>query len=266
VGFFYFIGMNHSTGPKNNALLDIILNVLLPAMVLSYLSKDPDIVQKMGQSPKWWHLGAVNAMMIALIAPVSYGIWHFIQIKKINLFSSIGFISVLLTGGLTIYLWNGDGTVKPHAGWWFGVKEGSIPFALGIAALLSFRSSQPLIETFLYNSQLFEIQKIQHIITQHQLRDQHQKILWRATQLFAVSFFISTVLNIMLALFFFRKFQHTAQDALEQYNAIIGKITAWGFGVIGLPIIIFLIFTMRYLVRSLSQLTGLPEKDLLMPR
>ena len=68
---------------------------------------------------------------------------------------------MLLTGGLTIYLWNKDGTVKPHADVLFGLKEASIPLILGIAVIGSHRTASPLLRVFLYSDSLFDIPKIE---------------------------------------------------------------------------------------------------------
>ena len=69
---------------------------------------------------------------------------------------------MLLTGGLTIFLWNKDGTVKEHADVLFGLKEASIPFILGLAVIGSHYTPSPLLRTFLYNDNLFDIPKIEN--------------------------------------------------------------------------------------------------------
>ena len=64
----------------------------------------------------------------------------------------------------------------------------------------------------------------------------------------------------------FRGFDATAIDALEKYNAIIAQVTGWGFAVIGVPILIFLFFTLRRLLKGLEQLTGFKDDELMLPR
>ena len=56
--------------------------------------------------------------------PIGYGLWFFLKTRRANFFSALGLVSVLLTGGLTLYLWNDDGSVKANAGLLFGIKEG----------------------------------------------------------------------------------------------------------------------------------------------
>ncbi|RYD29706.1 MAG: hypothetical protein EOP87_17860 [Verrucomicrobiaceae bacterium] len=255
-----------SQKPKDNPLANILINVIIPVLVLSYLSKDPEIQQKLGKEVRPWHIGPVYAMVIALALPFGYGIWSFIQTRKFNLFSAIGLFSVLLTGGLTLYLWNKDGTVKENAGLLFGLKEGSIPLMLGVAVLASARTATPLLNVFLYNDSIFDIPKIRKVIADLGKDAPYLQLLRRATQMFAFSFFVSSLMNVGLALWFFRGFDHTAAGALESYNAIVGRLTFWGFVVIGVPILAFLFFTLKFLLKGLRDLTGLGDDELMLPR
>jgi hypothetical protein len=252
--------------PKDNPLANILINVIIPVLVLSYLSKDPEIQQKLGKEVRPWHIGPVYAMVIALALPFFYGIWSFIQTRKFNLFSAIGLFSVLLTGGLTLYLWNKDGTVKENAGLLFGLKEGSIPLMLGVAVLASARTTTPLLNVFLYNDSIFDIPKIRKLIADLGKDAPYLHLLRKATQMFAFSFFVSSLMNVGLALWFFRGFDHTAANALEGYNAIVGSLTFWGFVVIGVPILAFLFFTLKFLLKGLRDLTGLNDDELMLPR
>ncbi|MES2997072.1 MAG: VC0807 family protein [Verrucomicrobiota bacterium] len=252
--------MSHK--PKEHPLANILINVVIPVLILGYLSKD----SALQTDPKPWHIGPVKAMIAALVLPLGYGLWSLVKTRTCNVFSVLGFLSVLLTGGLTVYLWNKDGTVKEHAGLLFGLKEGSIPLALGVAVLISTRTRTPLLKTFLYNDHIFDIAGIERQIAAKDNQAPYRLLLARATRWFALSFFISAALNITLALWFFRAFDHSAPSALETYNAIIGKLTFWGFVVIGGPILVFLFFTLRYLLRGLRLLTGFNDEQLMHPR
>jgi hypothetical protein len=205
-------------------------------------------------------------MLLALALPLGYGVWHFVQTRKGNFFSALGLISVLLSGGLTLYLWNANGTVKPNAGILFGIKEGLIPLVLGVAILTSHRSKSPLIRVFLYNDTIFDIPKIERRVAELSAQASYEMVLLGATKLFAASFFISSVMNVLLAQWFFRGFDSTAINALETYNAIVARLTGWGFAVIGVPILVFLFFTLKRLLKGLGALTGMKDDDLMLPR
>ena len=253
---------NHQEHP----LANILINVLIPVLALSYLSKDPEFQQAIGKAVKPWHIGPVKALVVALAFPIGYGAWHFIRTRKANFFSALGLVSVLLTGGLTIYLWNGDGTVKPHADVLFGLKEASIPFVLGLAVVGSHYTPSPLLRVFLYSDSLFDIPKIESRVEETNSHENYRGILFQATLLFAASFFLSTLMNFGLALYFLGDLDHTAANARELYNERVAKLTGWGFAVIGIPMLVILFFTLRRLVAQLRGLTGLTDEELMLPR
>ncbi len=258
--------MSDRKSTKEHPLANILINVLIPVLVLSLLSKDPAIQEKLGKSARFWHIGPLYAMIVALALPLGYGIRHFIQTRKPNFFSALGLVSILLTGGLTLYLWNKDGSVKENAGILFGLKEASIPMVLGFAILTSARSASPLLNVFLYNDSLFDIPKIESKVAELGKSAAYQNLLMQSTRLFSASFFLSSAMNLALALWFFRGFDHKAIDALETYNGIIGKLTGWGFAVIGVPILVFLFFILRRLLKGLNGITGLKDEELMLPR
>ena len=258
--------MSEKKSSQDHPLANILINVVIPVLILSYLSKDPELQERLGKVARPWHIGPLKAMILALVMPLGYGVWHFIKTRKGNFFSALGLISVLLSGGLTLYLWNANGTVKPNAGILFGLKEALIPLMLGIAILTSHRSPTPLIRVFLYNDSIFDIPKIENRVAEISAEAGYQKLLFGATKLFAASFFLSSLMNLGLAQWFFRGFDAKAIDALETYNAIIARLTGWGFAVIGVPILIFLFFTLRSLLKGLGQLTGFKDDELMLPR
>jgi len=253
---------NHQEHP----LANVLVNVLIPVLALSYLSKDPEFQRAIGKAVQPWHIGPVKALMVALVFPIAYGIRHFIKTRKANFFSALGLFSVLLTGGLTIFLWNEDGTIKPNGDVLFGLKEASIPLILGIAVIGSHFTSTPLIRTFLYSDTMFDIARIEKEIDAHNARPDYIKIIFQATLLFAASFFISALLNFGLAVHFLGDLDPSAPNARVLYNGQVAKLTGWGFAVIGLPMLIFLFITLRRMITQLSRLTGLKEEEIMLPR
>lgn len=252
--------------PSDHPLANILINVLIPVLALSYLSKDPEFLRLSGEVVRPWHLGPVKALAIALAFPIGYGIWFFIQHRKANFFSALGLFSVLLTGGLTLYLWNADGTVKPNAHILFGIKEASIPLVLAFAVVGSHWSPTPLLRVFLYSDSIFDVRKIDAVVKERGAELAYNRVLFHATLLFSASFLVSTVLNFLLALFFLGGIDHTAANARELYNGQVAKLTGWGFAVIGLPVLVFLFFTLRRLMSGLRGITGLNDDELLLPR
>ncbi len=251
---------------QEHPLVNLLVNVVAPALILSYLSKDPAMQAKIGKPVHFWQLGPLWAMAVALAMPLGYGIWHFLQTRKGNFFSALGVINVLATGGVTLYLWNADGSVKPNAGLLYGVKEGLIPLCLGIAILSSQRSGTPLIRVFLYNDTIFDVPKIEAKIAERGEETRYAGLLNGATRIFAASFFLSAVMNVGMAQWFFRGFDSAALDALEKYNGIVGKMHWVGLLVIGVPLMGILFVILTRLLKGLKELTDLKDEELLMPR
>jgi hypothetical protein len=251
---------------QEHPLVNILINVLIPVLALSYLSKDAVFEQSIGKAARFWHIGPFNALMVALAFPIAYGVYHFLKTRRANFFSALGLVSVLLTGGLTIFLWNKDGTVKPHADVLFGLKEASIPFILGLAVIGSHFTGSPLLRVFLYSDSMFDIRRIENRVSEINGQETYRRILLEATLMFAASFFLSMVLNFGLAMYFLGDLESTASNARELYNERVAKVTGWGFAVIGVPILVFLFLTLMRLLKRLGALTGLKQDELLLPR
>lgn len=250
--------MAASKKKPDNSLVDILINVIIPVLVLSYLSKDEG---------KAWHLGPTKAMVIALVIPLAFGIWHFIKHKKINLFSCVGLGAILLTGLITIYLWYNE-AARPQVGIIFGIKEALQPLILGSLFIITHKTATPLFNTFLYNDALFDIPRIEKAVKTEEKQDEYKKMKWNCTLFFFGSFLISAVLNLALAIYFFRDLSPDLADGTwkTEYNEIVGKITGWGFAVIGAPFLIVMIVLLIFLLKSLRKHTGLSNDEILIPR
>lgn len=241
--------------PKENPLYNFLLNVLLPVLALSVLSKD-------GNKP--WHIGPVWGMSLAVIIPLAYGIWFYLRTRKANVFSFIGLGSVLLTGGITLFVWRSDGTVHPQAALAFSIKEASIPLILGICVIASHFTATPLVRVFLFNPDLFDIPRIEKSLTEQNRQEDFKSLLWHTALAFGGSFIFSTVLNFFLAMHFLGGVDTAALNARELYNAAVARQTFWGFVVIGVPIFIMLFALLWWAVRRLEAITGLERDDLLL--
>ena len=259
--------------PQENPLTNILVNVLVPILALTMMSDDPAILEKLqaegveAKDPRPWHLGPVKSLAIALALPIFYGVWFFLRHRRLNFFSVVGLASVLLTGGLTLYLWQEDGSVRSNAPTLFGIKEGSIPLILGLAIFVSHWTKTPLLRTFLYSPQIFDIGKIERVIAEKQSGEAYRKLLFLCTILFSVSFLISTLANFFLAQHFLGDIDFNDKlEARRQYNNGVGKLTFWGFIAIGVPILVILMFVMWHLVKGLRRITGLDTEEILLPR
>jgi hypothetical protein len=243
---------------QDNPLTDIIVNVILPVLILSHCSKDGE---------KVWHFGPYLAMGLAIAIPLAYGIWHFIKHKKLNTFSAVGVGNVLLTGLITIYLFSTDDPeTRKHAPLLFGIKEAVQPLILGSLFLLTHRSVTPLFNAFVYNDAIFDHGRINKRVKENDKQAELGKLLWTSTLLFFGSFCLSSVMNLGLAFYFLHDLDPTAPDWKELYNADVGRITGWGFLVIGVPLLVVGGFILARMIKGLKALTGLETEKILQAR
>ena len=124
------------TKPEN-LLLNLVCNVALPTAIMSWASGPKAL------GPKW-------GLLVALIFPLGYGLHDFIQRRRFNFISAIGFVSILITGGFGLYKLNG---------FWFAVKDGALPALIGLAVLASMRAKEPLVRELLYNPQVVDVER-----------------------------------------------------------------------------------------------------------
>lgn len=237
---------------EENPLTNIFVNVLLPIVALSQLSKSGE---------KIWHIGPESGMAVAVAFPLIYGIWFFIKTKKFNFYSVLGIISVLLTGFITIHVWNEDGSVKDNAALLFAIKEAATPLILGAVMLYSHRTKKPLIEVFLLNPDIFDIPKIERAAKEKGTLQEYGSFRLKLTLMFAGSFLLSSFLNFFLAMFLL----DGAKDK-ESYNLAVGKVMGYGYLVIGIPLMAIMIGCFIYLMKRIASLTGLTKEEYMIPR
>ena len=241
---------------QDNSLVDMLVNVMIPVFILSAMSKEEG---------KLWHLGPKWAMIIALILPLSYGIWHFIKNKKFNLFSSIGLIAILLTGLITMYLFYND-AARQHVGIIFGIKEAIVPLVIGTLFIITHKKNAPLLNTFLYNDAIFDVPRIEKAVDEKQTDKGYKALLWKCSLIMFISFCFSAAANLFLSIYFFQDLNPDIATWKVDYNVIVGKITGWGFAVIGGPFFIVMAFILFSLLKGLRKITGLENDDILVPR
>lgn len=231
------------TVKQENPLLNLLLNVLLPVTVLSMCSKEGN----------WYSLGPKWALVVAVLLPVGYFIYDYIERRKVNTFSIIGFVSVLFTGGLGLL--NLSAQV-------FAIKEASVPLILAAVIYFTGRGKKPLVRQLLLNPDIIDVEKVESTIDAHHSRAAFDRLLSTSTLLLTGSMLLSAVLNYFLAIFFL----DGLTPGSTEYTEAIGKQTGWGWLVIGVPSMGMMIYAMIRLFRGLKRLTGLDTDEIMLPR
>jgi hypothetical protein len=224
------------TPPKQeNLLLNLVCNLVLPALVLSKLS-----------TPE--RLGPVYGLVVALAFPLGYGAWDFVQRRQANFISIIGFVSVLLTGGLGLLHMDGL---------WFAVKEAAIPTVIGFAVLISLKTKKPLVHTMLYNPQVIDVPRVDAALEERNNRAGFDRLLVTSSYLLTVSFLLSAVLNFGLA-----RYLLTSVSGTPEFNAQLAKMHLLSWPVIVVPSLAMTLLALWRLLSGLKHLTGLSMDEI----
>jgi hypothetical protein len=224
---------------RPHPLADLLLTLVLPTMVLEWLSK-PE------------RLGPVWALVLACCLPAGFGLWCWRQKQGLNFFSLFGLFAVILTGGLGIL--NLDAK-------WFAAKEAVFPVILGLAFPLSHRFGAPLIQELLLNPQVVNHEALRRSLNTPAKEAAFESILVRASWGMLGTTFVSAGANYALAM---RLLGGKAAGS-EAYVQAIGKLNWMGFIVIGIPLLAVTVGLMVWLLRRVSALTGLRQEELMHP-
>lgn len=225
------------TQKQPHPLLDLGLTIILPSIALEKLSA-PD------------KLGPVWALVVALLLPLGFGVWCYMQKRGLNFFSILGLIAVLVTGGLGLLNLNAI---------WFATKEALFPVFLGIAFPLSHRWGKPLVSELLLNPQLINIPLLHQALDTPEKHSAFSRLLKRASWGMTGTFLFSAAANFVLALYLLGE----KAPGSEEYTKAIGRLNWAGFLVIGIPLMGVTLLLLLWLLRTLTSITGLERDDLM---
>lgn len=232
--------MNTQT-KQENGILNILINVVIPVLILNKLSA------RMGPGP---------ALILALAFPIVYGIYDFIRRRKMNWFSFLGLINVGVTGSLALL---GLGGI------WFAIKEASFPALIGIFVFFSAFTAKPFVETLLLNPQLMDLDKVHQRLKEHNKESEFKRHLAFSTQMLSGSFFLSAVINFLLAVKIFTPLDSTLDETAKSIalNEQIAQMTSYTMMVLLVPTMLFLVFILWHLLKGIRDLTGLKTEEFL---
>jgi hypothetical protein len=230
--------MSHAPAKKENLLLNLVFNILIPTFVLSKLSTEA-------------RLGPAGGLVVALIFPLGYGVWDFLKRRKANFISIIGFVSVLLTGGLGLLQVGGLG---------FAIKEAAVPTVIGLAVLISLKSKTPLVRTLLYNDQVIDVVRVEQALHARGSRPAFDRLLVSASCFLALSFLVSAALNFGLARYLLK-----SPPATAEFNAELARMHLLSWPVIVIPSMLMMVFSLWQLLGGIKRLTGLELDDIFKP-
>ena len=221
---------------KENSLLNLLINIVIPTVILIFFSGEE-------------HLGIKTAIVVALSFPLFYGIKEFIDNRKLNIFSVIGIVSILLTGVMTLL------ELPPE---YIAIKEAAIPGLFALITLISLKTRYPLVKTVLYNDKIMQIDKVTAALNKLNNQEAFERVLVNASYLLTASFILSSVLNYILATVIL-----VSEPGTEAFNAELGKMNALSFPIIAIPATAVMLFALFYLFKQIKQLTQLDLDEIL---
>lgn len=224
------------SGQRENPLVSIAINIALPAIVLMRFSGEDRL------GPAW-------GLVVALAFPLMYGLVDFARRRTWNFVSVLGFVSVLLTGGIGLL------ELDPK---WIAVKEAAVPAIIGMVVVVSMRTRFPVVRTLLYNEKLIRVEQVDAALEAQGTRPDFERSLGVASWLLAGSFFLSSLLNFVLA-----KLIVKSPPGTVEFNAELGRMTALSYPVIVVPSMVIMMAALWYLFQSIRRLTRLELEQIL---
>ena len=197
-------------------------------------------------------LGPVTGLIVALSFPLGYGMIDFVRRRQFNFISALGFVSVLLTGGIGLL------ELDPK---WVAVKEAAVPGIIGLAVMISLRTPYPIVRSLLYNDRIIDVTTVEAALESYGTREDFDRSLVTASWLLAASFFLSSVLNFVLA-----RIVVKSDPGTVAFNEELGRMTALSYPVIVIPSMAVMIAALWYLFRSIKRLTHMDLEDVFHPR
>ncbi|MBO1256523.1 MFS transporter [Alteromonas sp. 5E99-2] len=214
---------------KPGFLGNLIFNIAIPVLVMTYASSED-------------YLGPLWSIAVALVFPIGYGLWDLKASGKVNAFSILGIISVLLTGGFSLFKLPAE---------YIAIKEAAIPAAIGIAVLITQFSQKPLVKVLILNDQLVNWESLNAALARSNNEVAFKQVLAISSYVVASSFFLSSVLNYVLA-----KAILVSQPGTTAYTEELGRMTALSYPVIVIPSMILLLGTLWFVFSRIQTLTG----------
>ncbi|EAS78116.1 hypothetical protein V12G01_04336 [Vibrio alginolyticus 12G01] len=227
--------MSNTTAKKPNPLFEILFNVFIPSFILMKFSGDE-------------HLGTAMALVVALLFPIIYGGMDLVRNKKFNFIAALGFISVLLTGGI--------GLLELDTRW-LALKEALIPGLIGLAVLGSTFTRYPLMQKLVLNDTVLNLALINQRLKENGKTDAFERCLMSSNYLFASTFAFSSAMNYFLATWIV-----TSPSGTAAFNEELGKMTLYSYPMIAIPSMLMMFGIFYYIWRQVRVMTSLETEQI----
>jgi hypothetical protein len=169
--------------------------------------------------------------------------------QKANTLSILGFVSVLLSGGMGLF---------QADGFWFAVKDAVLPTCIGLFVLFSMRTKSPLLREMIFNEQVVDVARVEAALAGRGQGAAFEALMKRASIWLALAFIISAPVNFALARYILR-----SPPGTPEFNAELGRMHLIVWPVIVVPSMIALMLIFWKLLNGLARLSGLTTDEIL---
>ena len=244
---------NHSKLKKENMFLNLGFNLILPMFFLMKGEKYfGDYLENIIDESKNDSFIATIMLLIAISFPIGYGTLDFIKRKKLNFFSVLGLISVLLTGGI--------GLIPGATVAMFAIKEAAIPALLGLATMITLKTNNPLVKLFFYNPNLIQVDLVDRALEKNGTKEKFNQLLRKCTWLIALTFIFSACLNYFLALYIVKTEPSVDRTA---FNNEVGTMMGLSFPIISLPCMAVSGYALWILIKGIRDNAGYSFEEII---
>ena len=236
-------------------LHSVLFNIFIPVLILKNGNKWLDkYIGDTENIHKWIDYLDYPSLVfaIALIFPLAYFIYDFITRKNINVISILGFINILLTGGIGVF-----GSKLGLTKNWFILKEGLLPLVIGFSLfLMSIFKKESFYNIFL-NELMFKKDKIINSIDDN-LKSEFDRVLKVTGYYFISGFVISSIIQFFLASMIV-----VSNPGETSFNEEVSTMTWVSYIAVLLPTMIILGKGFMDLITGIEKLTGMKKEEFL---
>ena len=236
-------------------LHSVLFNIFIPVLILKNGNKWLD--KYFGDTKnihKWMDYLDYPSLVfaIALIFPLAYFIYDFINRKNINLISILGFINILLTGGIGVF-----GSKLGLTKNWFILKEGLLPLVIGLSLFLMSIFKKEYFYNIFLNEMMFQKDKIINSIDDN-LKSEFEMVLKVTGYYFISGFVVSSIIQFFLASIIV-----VSNPGDTSFNEEVSTMTWVSYIAVLLPTMIILGKGFMGLITGIEKLTGMKKEEFL---
>ena len=185
-----------------------------------------------------------------MLFPVGFGVWCWRKKLGWNVFSTIGLVTILLSGGL--------GLLNLNA-FWFSVKDVAMSVAIGAAFPLSHYWGRPLINAMFLQPHLMQMARLEAALEVGERRREFNREMFKGSWMIGLGMVGSAVVNFYLDMYLLRGKEPGSVAFVKGISTINWVSTI----VLGVPLMVVMLAVFVWLLRRMQQITGLRKDELM---